>query len=439
MRNFVDTFHSLFRMEALRNAVFHRAFRKHHPPSLVYLMHLLQPELYQQLLNQWQQHRLPHAILLDGPEGAGHLQVALQFARLMLCEKAVAEVARSAPAETSEPAETSTAQAVGGAVFDGDEPCGHCEGCAMTKKWQHPDLHFVFPVIRPKSASSGTSITSDLWLSEWREMLLHTEHFDLHMWEERMGIENQQPQIFADESDLLVQKLSLTPSQGGWRVVVMWMPELMNTACANKLLKLLEEPPTRTLFLLVTYRAEAILSTILSRTQRITVRAVPEARMAHLLETQRGIAHDDALYLAHTAQGNFVRALRLLSVGHDEQEMLDMFVLLMRKCYKRDIKEMHAWSERMAAWGRERQKAFLDYALCLVRENFMMNFQRPELNYLTRAEEEFSKRFSPFINERNIIPIAEELASARRDIAQNVNAKMVFFDFALQMIVLLIP
>ena len=125
-------------------------------------------------------------------------------------------------------------------------------------------------------------------------------------------------------------------------------------------------------------------------------------------------------------------------MGHNEQEFLDLFVLLMRKCYQRDIKEMHAWSELVASWGRERQKAFLDYALRMVRENFIMNFHRPELNYMTRAEEEFSVRFSPFINERNVLGISDELALARRDIAQNVNAKMVFFDFALKMIVLLI-
>ena len=308
----------------------------------------------------------------------------------------------------------------------------------MTHQWAHPDLHFVFPVIRPKNASSTTRVVCDLWIKEWREMLKKTTHFDLELWEKEMGIENQQPQIFADESDELVRKLALTTSQGGWRVVVVWLPELMNTACANKLLKLLEEPPTQTVFLLVSHRAEGILPTILSRTQRLAVRAIPEAEIAEHLQRERGISPQDAAYVAHTAQGNYVRALRLLSVGHDEQEFLDMFALLMRKCYLRDIKEMHAWSERMAGWGRERQKAFLDYSLRMVRENFIMNFHRPELNYMTRAEEEFSVRFSPFINERNVLGISDELALARRDIAQNVNAKMVFFDFALKMIVLLI-
>ena len=365
---------------------------------------------------------MPHAILLDGPEGAGHLNVALQFARLLLCETAQ----QHSPQDGLSSQQEMTA------------PCGTCSGCAMTQKWAHPDLHFVFPVIRPKNASSTTRVVCDLWIKEWREMLKKTTYFDLELWEKEMGIENQQPQIFADESDELVGKLALSASQGGWRVVLVWLPELMNTACANKLLKLLEEPPSRTVFLLVSHRAEGILPTILSRTQRLTVKAIPEAEMAEHLVRERGVSAEDAAYVAHTAQGNYVRALRLLSVGHNEQEFLDLFILLMRKCYQRDIKEMHAWSELVASWGRERQKAFLDYALRMVRENFMMNFHCPELNYMTRAEEEFSVRFSPFINERNVLGISDELALARRDIAQNVNAKMVFFDFALKMIVLLI-
>ena len=404
---------------------------------------MFQSSLYHQLQSQWRSGRLPHAILLDGPEGAGHMAVALDFARLLLCETPQQQPPQDGLSSQNDGLSSqndglSSPQDEAHAQQGVTVACGACPGCAMTHKWAHPDLHFVFPVIRPKSASSTTRVVSDLWIKEWREMLKKTTHFDLELWEKEMGIENQQPQIFADESDELVRKLALTPSQGGWRVVVVWLPELMNTACANKLLKLLEEPPIQTVFLLVSHRAEGILPTILSRTQRLAVRAIPEAEIAEHLQRERGISPQDAAYVAHTAQGNYVRALRLLSVGHDEQEFLDMFALLMRKCYLRDIKEMHAWSERMAGWGRERQKAFLDYSLRMVRENFIMNFHRPELNYMTRAEEEFSVRFSPFINERNVLGISDELALARRDIAQNVNAKMVFFDFALKMIVLLI-
>lgn len=357
-------------------------------------------------------NRIPHALLLAGPEGCGKMAIALDFARLLLCETPQAEGA------------------------DGQtQACGHCHGCAMSRTLAHPDLHFVFPTI--KSTSSTRSV-SDMWLKEWREMLLETPYFDLAMWEERMGIANQQPQIFADESEAILRKVSLVSAQGGYKIVIIWLPELMNEACANKMLKLLEEPPQQTLFLLCSNQPERIITTIRSRTQRIDVKVIPEADIATALEQERGLSAPDAARIAHIAAGSYTRALRQISASNEEREFLDMFILLMRKCYLRDIKEMHAWSEQMSSWGRERQKAFLEYAQRLVRENFVYNFRLPQLNYLTQEEEAFSTNFARFINERNVIGISEELALAQRDIMQNVNPRMVFFDFALKMIVLLI-
>lgn len=357
-------------------------------------------------------NRIPHALLLAGPEGCGKMAIALDFARLLLCETPQAEGA------------------------DGQtQACGHCHGCAMSRTLAHPDLHFVFPTI--KSTSSTRSV-SDMWLKEWREMLLETPYFDLAMWEERMGIANQQPQIFADESEAILRKVSLVSAQGGYKIVIIWLPELMNEACANKMLKLLEEPPQQTLFLLCSNQPERIITTIRSRTQRIDVKVIPEADIATALEQERGLSAPDAARIAHIAAGSYTRALRQISASNEEREFLDMFILLMRKCYLRDIKEMHAWSEQVSSWGRERQKAFLEYAQRLVRENFVYNFRLPQLNYLTQEEEAFSTNFARFINERNVIGISEELALAQRDIMQNVNPRMVFFDFALKMIVLLI-
>lgn len=357
--------------------------------------------------------RIPHALLFAGPEGSGALPIALQFAQTLLCEHPRRE----------------------GEV---EHACGQCSGCAMARRWAHPDLHFVFPIIKPKNASSTSRTICELWISEWREQLSESLYFDLPMWERRMGIENQQPLIYADESEEVLRKLSLVSSQGGYKVVVVWLPELMHPTCANKMLKLLEEPPQQTIFLLVAQRPERLLSTIVSRTQRIEVKALPAADIADALQRERGLSPDDAHRIAHTAAGSYTKALQLLSVDHEDREFLDMFILLMRKCYLRDIKEMHAWSEHLAGWGRERQKSFLQYAQRLVRENFIYNFRLAELNYLTKEEAAFSTNFARFINERNVIAISDELATAQRDIEQNVNPKMVFFDFALKMIVHLI-
>lgn len=373
---------------------------------------IAQHDIVAHLQKQWAEGRVPHALLLAGPEGSGKMALALDFARLLLCQN---------------PQKGEMA-----------EPCGTCHGCAMTRTLAHPDLHFAYPIIRPKSMSASGRLVCDVWLKEWRDMLLQSPYFDLAAWEDRMGIENQQPLIYSEESDELLRKVSLVSSQGGYKVVIIWLPELMHTTCSNKILKLLEEPPQQTLFILCSNEPQRLLPTILSRTQRIEVKGLSEQDIAAALVQQRGLAPEDAAHTAHLAAGSYTRALRQLSVNDDEREYFDMFVLLMRKCYLRDIKEMHAWSERVAAWGRERQKSFLDYAQRLVRENFIYNFRQPELNYLSREEANFSTNFARFINERNVIPISDELAAAQRDIEQNVNARMVFFDFALKMIVLLI-
>ncbi len=361
----------------------------------------------------WVEGRIPHALLLAGPEGCGVLAVALDFARLVLCRQPEGE-------------------------HETMKACGHCSACAMTKGLVHPDLHFSFPVIRPKGASATTAVVSDLWLREWRELLVESPYFDLAMWGERMGIENQQPIIYSAESDELLRKVSLVSAQGSYKVVIIWLPELMHEDCANKILKLLEEPPRQTLFLLCAQRPERLLPTILSRTQRIDLPPLAEADIAEALQRERGLDLVAAQRVAHLAAGSYTRALRYITANNEEREFLDMFMLLMRKCYLRDIKEMHAWSEQMASWGRERQKDFLAYALRLVRENFIYNFRQPSLNFLSEREEQFSANFARFINERNVIGINEELALAQRDIEQNVNPRMVFFDFALKMIVLLI-
>ena len=212
----------------------------------------------------------------------------------------------------------------------------------------------------------------------------------------------------------------------------------MNVECANKLLKLLEEPPHQTVFIMVCEEPELLLDTIKSRTQRIDIKRIDDASLEQALIERRAIDAENAHRIARIAGGNWLRALENLDAGNENRQFLDMFIMLMRSAYQRNIKELKKWSEVVATYGREKQRRLLSYTMNMVRENFMYNFQQPELCYMTQEEENFSRKFARFINEANVIDISNLLQKARRDIGQNANAKVVFFDLALQMIVLLI-
>lgn len=364
-----------------------------------------QESIKQHLTKLLAENKVPHAIMFCGPKGAGKLALALAYAQMLLCQN---------PNEKG--------------------ACGTCSDCHMTFPWTHPDLHFTFPVYKAKSSEHPTS---DDFLTPWREQLCRSPYFDTEDWLEIIGAENQQLTIYVQESDNLQKKLALKSSQGGRKVVVLWLPERMNEQTGNKLLKLIEEPPVGTHFLLVSQEPDNVLGTIQSRVQRINVPALPENIISKALQERHSMLQEDADLLAHIAQGSYTEALKCMEQNSERQYFFDLFVQLMRHSYARRIKEMQQWALAVAELGRERQKRMLDYFQGLVRENFIYNFNQPEINYLSRDEEDFSKRFAPFINERNVIGIMDELSDASRDISQNTNAKMVFFDLALKMIVLL--
>lgn len=355
-----------------------------------------QAETKARLREMLQSGRIPHALMFCGPKGNGKLPLALTFAR-MLVEKDSSDT-------------------------------------AMLKNWAHPDLHFSLPVYKRKSTDHP--VTDD-FLPEWRKLLSEKVYFDEEDWLNAIKADNQQIVHYVNESDALQQKLQLKANRGGRRVVVVWLPERMMEQTANKLLKLIEEPPSETYFLLVSEAPERVLGTIQSRTQMLHIPLLPELEIAQALTSRCGVPDATAQDLAHVAQGSYTAALKLLEAESEEKEFFELFVRLMRLSYMRKIKEMRAWSEEAASMGRESQKRMLEYCQRLVRENFMYNFKKPELVYETSEETAFSTNFARFVNEKNVIPIMEELSLCQRDIAQNVNPKMVFFDFALKMIVLL--
>ena len=364
-----------------------------------------QEEVKQHLVQLLQKNTLPHAIMFCGPRGSGKLSLALAFAQMLLCQ-----------------------------CHTNDGACGTCPDCHMSHLWAHPDLHFSFPVFKTKSSEKPLS---DDYLQEWRNLINKSTYFDTEDWLESIGAENQQIVIYVQESDNLQRKLSLKASQGGRKVVIIWLPERMNEQTGNKLLKLLEEPPVGTHFLLVSQEPDLVLGTIQSRVQRINIPALSEESICQAIIERHGMTAENAQRLAHIAQGSYTEALKRMQQDTERQLFLDLFMQLMRHSYARRIKEMYQWSLTVSELGRERQKRMLDYFQGLLRENFIYNFHLESINYLSQEEEDFSRRFAPFINERNVIGIMDELSDASRDITQNTNPKMVFFDLALKMIVML--
>lgn len=360
-----------------------------------------QEEAQERLMQLVRENRLPHALMLCGPTGCGKMALAMAFAAQILGRT------------------------------DNDR--------AMLKKWEHPDLHFTFPTIRLTKMKAEYKPVSDDFIQQWHDMIdKEGPYFSINNWMEYIKAENQQAIITAGESDDLSHKLSLKSSQGGYKVSLIWLPERMNTTCANKILKLLEEPPHQTLFIMVAEQPELLLQTISSRVQRIDLKRIDDRDIKQALIERRGLAEQDAERLTHIAGGSWLKALETLKTDSENELFLDMFQTLMRMAYAKRVRDMKTWSERMATLGRERQKRFLQYALRLIRENFMFNFGKHEICYMTEREEAFAKNFARFVNEGNVIEISELLSDAIRAVGQNANPKIVFFHLALQMIVLLI-
>lgn len=368
-----------------------------------------QKEVTDRLLQMVQEERLPHALMLCGSSGSGKMALALALASFLLTD--------------ANKQLTSTQRQ---------------QADAMLNKWEHPDLHFSYPVIRPTGTSPEHKMTSSDFGRQWHEMLKKGAYFSMDQWLTMMDANNQQAVIGVGESDELIRKLSLKSSQGGYKVSIIWLPERMNQECANKLLKLLEEPPSQTVFVMVCEAPEHLLETIRSRVQRIDVKKIDEEDIKRALVERRGIDEATAQRVARVAGGNWLKALGELDADNENRAFFDMFVLLMRLAYKRDIHDLRRWSDNVAGYGREKQKRMLTYFMRLVRENFMYNFGMPELVYMTQEEEEFARNFARFINETNVVEISGLLQRCIRDISQNANGKIVFFDLCLKMIVLLI-
>lgn len=364
-----------------------------------------QDSLKSQLIQTINEGFIPHAQLFTGQGGFGTYAIALAYARYLNCQNRTR-----------------------------NDACGHCPSCLKYDILAHPDLHFVFPIVAKKEKKKELC---DDFLPEWRDFLQENPYFDFNSWLNYINAGNSQAIIYSKESDTIIHKLNLKIYEAAYRVLIIWLPEKLHPTCANKLLKIIEEPPQHTVILMVSENPDNVLGTILSRAQRINVRAIEDQKLSETLTERFGITKEDAANVTHIANGNYLKAVETISLNEENLQFLDFFKSMMRNSWMRNVKEMKQLADILAGLGREKQKNFLQYCQHLIRENFIYRFQNAELTYMNHEEADFSIRFSPFVNERNVIDLMEELSTAEQHITQNVNAKMVFFDLALRITVLL--
>lgn len=361
-----------------------------------------QAEVKKRLIQSVKEERVSHAQLFSGHEGTGKLAMAIAYAQYISCKN-----------------RTET------------DSCGECPSCRKYNKLSHPDLHFVFPIFN--SPKIKNPVTDD-FITEWREMVLKNPYFTLGDWLNFIDAENAQGLIYERESDSIYRKLNLKSFESEFKVMIIWLPEKMHVACSNKLLKLIEEPPNKTLFLLITEDEESVISTIRSRAQLVSFPFVDRESMRQALMKYEDASSELIEDAIHLSGGSYTKALENFFPAEDDQFFFQKFQEMMRQAYKREVLEQIEWADQMAGIGREKQKAFFAFALRMIREYFVFNLNKSNLVYLKSYEKEWGKQFAPFINERNIVAFFNEFELGIRHISMNGNPRLIFLDTALRMV-----
>jgi DNA polymerase-3 subunit delta' len=352
------------------------------------------------LVQLFREQRVPHAIMLIGPPGNGKLALALAFAQYLNCRE-----------------KTDT------------DSCGVCSSCLKYKKLIHPDLHFTIPVVK---TSTLTKPTSTDYLPKWREYFIANPYPLYERWIQMISEENKQGMIYVDEASEIIQKLNRKSYEADYKVSLIWLPETMHLTCANKILKVLEEPPANTLFILVTEEEQRLISTIRSRCQTIRLPRIDEQDLAESLATHPALAENNPYDIARLANGNFILAEELLKEDEVRRYNHRQYTSLMRAGYGRNLQDLLVWSDEISSIGRIRQLSFLRYCSDFTRENFMSNFKQPELVTMDNDEVKFANKFAPFIHDKNVMHLFAEFEKSLKDVASNGNVKAIFTDMALK-------
>ncbi len=347
--------------------------------------------------------RISHAQLFVGKEGSGTLPMAIAYAQYILCHQSANK--------------------------------DICE--LKCEKLTHPDLHFAFPVTTNDVIKKHP--VSNLFLEDWRKFIELNPYQNLFEWLQFIGVENKQGQIGVDEAEEIVKSLKLKSYEGGYKVMIIWMAEKMNIAASNKLLKLIEEPPEKTVFIIVAESEEQIISTIKSRCQLLQFSLLSEADIVKGLIEFEGTDRPIAEQIAHQADGSFNKALHLLHNDNADEKFEQWFITWVRAAFKAKgnaavIQQLINWSETIAKSGRETQKRFLNYCLQFFRQAVLLNYNAESLVYLQPKSPDFQiEKFAPFVHGGNILEINKELNDAIYHIERNGNAKIILLDLSIQL------
>ena len=352
-----------------------------------------QNSVKQLLLEMVSNKRMPHAQLLLGPEGCGKLALAIAFAQYVLCEN-------------KEEADS----------------CGLCKACNKVEKLIHPDLHFSYPTV-------GTNVISTHLLESWREAILENPYLNVNQWLQHIGAENKQGNINKEECVSIIKKLSLKIFEGSHKVLILWLPEFLGKE-GNRLLKMIEEPPENTLFILVAENQEKILNTILSRCQIIKVNRLSDQVIVKELEERESMPLEELQSIAHMANGNFNGALKLKE--QKDNDNANLFLDWLRKCYRGNGVELVNWVEKFASIGRENQKHFLRYALHFLREYLALKMLNDQKVRLQSAELQSAKKLMNVIEFEQVQQIAKLFDDCSYYIERNANPKVLFLDASIQ-------
>jgi DNA polymerase-3 subunit delta' len=374
-----------------------------------------QNEVKRRLIQTVREQRISHAQLFYGPEGSRKLAMAMAYARFINC--------RNRYFDDNDPG--------------GGDSCGTCPSCIKYSRLVHPDLHFIFPVAKTKEVDKDPM--SRDFLKTWRETLLENDYrLNLNDWYKVAGFDKKQGIINADDCSEILRTLSYKSYESEYKVMIIWMADRLYHAAAPKILKILEEPPDKSLFLLITESPEKIINTILSRTQGIKFQGLKDEDLYKTLTEKYSYQSEEVRRIIPLAEGNLNRAVKILVKDEDELFYLEKFVLWMRLCYMNDWAKVLEFVGEIAKLGREKQKNFLAYAERIVRNALLINYQNPQLTRLNQEEKDFMNRFGIFINHSNILTFTEEFEKAQFHIERNANPSILFMDLSMTITVLLL-